>query len=96
MQGPLPNDSTHITDAKGIAVSGSPPVLPASSPHVRLSQSVSAGASKRRDAIGKGFHREVWQNLKRLLTCHHLAVALHGAPSRGSWQKLGGFELEKL
>ncbi|KAL7822918.1 hypothetical protein V8C26DRAFT_192755 [Trichoderma gracile] len=81
----------------GYRSSGSPPVLPATD-HTpgwaNPSPLALRNGERHRNACS---HSVGGRNLKALLTiCHHLAVAPHGAPSRGRWQKLGGFELASL
>lgn len=52
--------------------------MPAHWPHVRLSQSASAGC-KRRPPSERSFYRRGGRNLEKKKS-HHLAVAPHGAP----------------
>lgn len=53
--------------------------MPAHCPHVRLSQSASAGVVNGRPPSERSFFRRGGRNLEKNI-CHHLAVARQGAP----------------
>lgn len=65
--------------------------MPAHWPHVRLSQSASAGC-KRRPPSERSFYRRGGRNLEKKKPS--LSRSAAWCPSRGSWQKLGGFDAD--
>jgi hypothetical protein len=61
--------------------------------HFRLSQSASAGAVKRRRPSERSFYRRGGRNFGKK-NMPSLSRSAAWCPSRGSWQKLGGFDAD--
>lgn len=66
--------------------------MPAHCSHIRLSQSASADAVKRRRPSERSFHRRGGRNFEKNMPS--LSRSAAWCPSRGSWQKLGGFDVD--